>query len=448
VPVRRRGTEQRVRMTEQTDLVWHCYLPDMRPGQRYGYRVHGPYDPQHGHRFNPASCSSTRTPSGSTGPSTGTTRCSATGSGRRARTSSRTSGTARSFVPRSVVVNQAFVWGGDAPPRTPLDRTLIYEVHVKGFTQLHPDVPEELRGTYAGMASAPPIDYLTEPRHHRGRAAAGPPARERPAPRRAGPLQLLGLQHDRLLRARRALQRHRRAGERVQDDGQAAARRRHRGDPRRRLQPHRRGQPPRPDDQLPRRRQRGVLPAQPRGPALLRRLHRHRQHARRHEPEGAPADHGLAALLGHRDARRRLPVRPRLGPGARDVRRRQARQLLRHHPPGPDHQPGEAHRRAVGRRAGRLPGRQLPGRLGRVERQVPRQRASLLEGDRRPDRELAYRLSGSSDLYASSGRQPHASINFVTAHDGFTLNDLVSYEPSTTRRTARTTATATTTTRA
>ena len=122
--------------------------------------------------------------------------------------------------------------------------------------------------------------------------------------------------------------------------------------------------------------------------------------------------------------------------------------LLRPHPAGPDRQPGEAHRRAVGRRRGRLPGRQLPAAVGGVERQVPRLRARLLaRRGRRRLGEFAYRLTGSSDLYEDDGRRPHASINFVTAHDGFTLpRPRLATTTSTTRPTARTTTTATTTT--
>ena len=95
---------------------------------------------------------------------------------------------------------------------------------------------------------------------------------------------------------------------------------------------------------------------------------------------------------------------------------------------GPGAGAGEAHRRALGRRPGRLPGRRLPGALVGVERQVPRRRAPLLEGRRRtwPARSR-HRLSGSADLYEAAGRQPCASVNFITAHDGFTLHDLVTY---------------------
>ena len=105
----------------------------------------------------------------------------------------------------------------------PWHDTVIYELHVRGFTMRHPDVPPALRGTYAGLATAPVIEHLQAPRRHHGRADAGARVRRRPPPGRAGPAQLLGLQHDRLLRARRALFRVGQ-GERVQDDGEDAAR--------------------------------------------------------------------------------------------------------------------------------------------------------------------------------------------------------------------------------
>jgi isoamylase len=155
------GSEQRIRLTEQTNLVWHCYLPDLRPGQRYGYRVHGPYAPQAGHRFNAAKLlidpyakridRPTRWDDSLFGYRIGADEADLEPDDR----------DSAPFMPKSVVVNHAFVWGGDQALRIPLDSTLIYEVHVKGFTQRHPDVPAELRGTYAGLSSQPALDYLT-----------------------------------------------------------------------------------------------------------------------------------------------------------------------------------------------------------------------------------------------------------------------------------------------
>ena len=156
-------------------------------------------------------------------------------------------------------------------------------------------------------------------------------------------------------------------------------------------------------------RQRGVLPARRRRPAALHGLHGHRQHAQHAPPARAAADHGQPALLGHRDARRRLPLRPGLRAGPRAARGRPAVGLLRPHPAGPGHQPGQADRRAVGRRRGRLPGRQLPAAVVRVERQVPRLPPRLLAGrgaDARRVRLPAHRLVGPLRVERAHSRTP------------------------------------------
>ena len=149
-----------------------------------------------------------------------------------------------------------------------------------------------------------------------------------------------------------------------------------------------------PDAVVPRRRQHVLLPARARRPAPLHGLHGHRQHAQRHAPERAAADHGLAALLGDRLPRRRVPVRSGVRAGPRAVRRRPAERVLRRHPSGPGALAGQADRRAVGRRPRRLPGRQLPGAVVGVERHLPRHDARLLarRGARRRVRAAAYRL--------------------------------------------------------
>ncbi len=150
----------RVVMPEQTDMVWHVYLPDVGPGQLYGYRVYGPYDPEAGHRFNPNKMLLDPY---------------AKGIGRQVRWRDEmfgyTIGAAdadlsfdardnSAYAPLGVVIDSAFTWGNDSPPNTPWHHTLIYELHVKGFTQLNPHVPEKLRGTYAGLASQGAIEYL------------------------------------------------------------------------------------------------------------------------------------------------------------------------------------------------------------------------------------------------------------------------------------------------
>jgi isoamylase len=144
-----------------TDRVWHGYLPDVEPGQLYGYRVHGPYDPKNGHRFNPAKVlldpyakaigrdlewddslfayhigeggDEDLVPDGHDNAA---------------------------YCPLAAVLDTAFTWGDDRPPRIPWHKTLIYEVHVRGLTEQHPGVAEKHKGTYAGLASEPVIDHL------------------------------------------------------------------------------------------------------------------------------------------------------------------------------------------------------------------------------------------------------------------------------------------------
>ena len=147
-------------LRERTDFVWHCYLPGIQPGQLYGYRVYGPYEPDRGMRFNPHKI---------------VLDPYALGIGRDLIWSDRLFGyeighadADLSFddrdnahcAPLGVVTNPNFRWGKDKPPRTPWHNTVIYEVHVKGFTKQHPDVPAHLQGTYAGLASRPMIQHL------------------------------------------------------------------------------------------------------------------------------------------------------------------------------------------------------------------------------------------------------------------------------------------------
>ena len=219
-------------------------------------------------------------------------------------------------------------------------------------------------------------------RDHRDRAPAGARLRRRPAPGRAGPAQLLGLQHARLLRPGAALRGRRQRQHRIQDHGQAPAPGRHRGDPGCGLQPHRRRRPDGPDAELPGHRQRQLLPPDPGRRALPHRRDRLRQHGQPQPSARAAAGHGLAPPLGRGHARRRLPVRSRLDARPRGPRLRPGQRLLRCHPPGRGAAHGQADRRALGHRPGRLPAGRLSARLGRVERPLPRQRAPLLAGRR------------------------------------------------------------------
>jgi isoamylase len=152
--------EIRVPVTEQTDQVWHVYLPQVRPGQRYGFRVHGPYDPPAGHRFNPAKLMLDPYARAIDGTVNWSDALFGYQVGHAEGDLARDDRDSAPGMPKSVVTDPAFTWGHDRPPRTPLNESVIYEVHVKGFTARHPDVPKALRGTYAGLASPPAIDYL------------------------------------------------------------------------------------------------------------------------------------------------------------------------------------------------------------------------------------------------------------------------------------------------
>jgi len=151
---------QRVVMGEHTDQVWHCYLPEARPGLVYGYRVYGPYRPLEGHRFNPhkllldpyakSIVGAVRWSDALFGYTVGHKRADLSLDRR----------DSASGMPKCKVIDPAFTWGDDRRPVVPWHEMVIYELHVRGFTMQHPEVPPPLRGTYAGLATAPVIDYL------------------------------------------------------------------------------------------------------------------------------------------------------------------------------------------------------------------------------------------------------------------------------------------------
>ena len=165
----------RIVLDERDGLIWHCYLPEARPGQLYGYRVYGPWEPEAGHRFNPRKLLLDPY---------------AKAIGRPLRWDdslfaypvdqgddlTQDSIDSAPYAPFAAVVDGAFTWGDDRPPRHRWERSVIYEAHVKGLTQLHPDVPEHLRGTYGALATQPVLDHLQSlgitaielmPVHHR-----------------------------------------------------------------------------------------------------------------------------------------------------------------------------------------------------------------------------------------------------------------------------------------
>lgn len=150
----------RIPLRERSDQVWHCYLPDIRPGQLYGYRVHGPYAPHEGHRFNPHKVlidPYAKAVSNTIAWSDALFAYQVGGPREDLEPSMQEDA---SGTPKSVVIDDAFTWGDDRPPRTPWNRTVIYECHVKGMTIQHPEVDERLRGTYLGLASDPMLDHF------------------------------------------------------------------------------------------------------------------------------------------------------------------------------------------------------------------------------------------------------------------------------------------------
>jgi glycogen operon protein len=151
----------RIALPEHTDMVWHGYLPDIRPGQLYGYRIHGPYDPAAGHRYNPNKIvldpyakslgRPVRWDDSMFGYTVNSPGADLTFDPRNN----------ASFAPLAVVIDPAFTWGDDRPPRTPWHRTVIYEMHIKGFSKLHTHVPQRLRGTYEALTTEPALEHLT-----------------------------------------------------------------------------------------------------------------------------------------------------------------------------------------------------------------------------------------------------------------------------------------------
>src|SRR5919206_4461129 len=169
---------QSVTLPEHTDMVWHGYLPDVRPGQLYGYRVHGPYEPGAGHRFNPNKIvldpyaksigRAVRWDDSVFGYTIGDPRGDLSFDTR----------DNAAHATLAAVIDPAFTWGDDRPPRTPWHKTVIYEMHVRGFTKLHPDIPHSLRGTYEALTTEPALEHLTRlgitavelmPVHHHAR---------------------------------------------------------------------------------------------------------------------------------------------------------------------------------------------------------------------------------------------------------------------------------------
>jgi len=171
-----RRESHRIKLPEQTDMAWHGYLPDVRPGQLYGYRVHGPYDPAAGHRFNPKKVLLDPYAKAIGRDLTWADKLFGYKVGHKNEDLSIDKRDSAAAAPLAAVIDTAFTWGDDAPPAIPRHKMVIYEVHVKGFTRRHSEVPEEMRGTYLGLGSLPAIEHFQKlgvnavelmPVHHR-----------------------------------------------------------------------------------------------------------------------------------------------------------------------------------------------------------------------------------------------------------------------------------------
>jgi isoamylase len=151
---------QRIELPEYTDEVWHGYLPDAGPGTVYGYRVHGPYEPEKGHRFNPNKLVLDPYAKSYIGPGKWGPELFGYTLGDKGDDLTFDKRDSAPFIAKCVVVDPAFTWARDRRPTIPWDRTIIYELHVKGFTKRHEKVPEKLRGSFAGLARKEVIDYI------------------------------------------------------------------------------------------------------------------------------------------------------------------------------------------------------------------------------------------------------------------------------------------------
>jgi isoamylase len=152
---------ERVELPEYTNEVWHGYLPDARPGTIYGYRVHGPYQPEAGHRFNPNKLVLDPYAKAHVGKLIWDHACFGYTIGDKHEDLSFDERDSAPFMPKGRVIDPAFTWGRETRPSVPWDRTIVYETHVRGYTKQHPMVPEQMRGTFAGLGRKEVVDYIS-----------------------------------------------------------------------------------------------------------------------------------------------------------------------------------------------------------------------------------------------------------------------------------------------
>src|SRR5690242_5673538 len=152
----------KVRLKERSHQVWHIYLPGIKPGQLYSYRIYGPYEPENGHRFNPNKLLIDPYAKAIAGTIEWHDALFGYEMGNAEEDLSFSKVDSAPFLPKCVVIDPGFDWEGDRAPKVPYHQSVIYEAHVKGLTKLHPGIPEDIRGTYAAVAHPVTISYLQE----------------------------------------------------------------------------------------------------------------------------------------------------------------------------------------------------------------------------------------------------------------------------------------------
>lgn len=150
------------KLVERSHHVWHAYIDGAKPGQLYGYRVHGPFDPANGHRFNPSKLLIDPYAKAIAGTIDWSDALFGYEIGHLDEDLSYSEIDSAPYIPKCVVIDEDFDWEGDQPPMCPYHKSIIYETHVKGFTKMHPDIPEEIRGTYAALGHPVTVKYLTD----------------------------------------------------------------------------------------------------------------------------------------------------------------------------------------------------------------------------------------------------------------------------------------------
>jgi glycogen operon protein len=422
----------RIRMPEQTQETWHVYIPHLAPGQLYGYRVHGPYAPERGLRFNPHKLLLDPYAKALAGELTWHDALHGYPIGADGQDLQLDTRDSSPYVPKAVVIDGSFPWEEDRPPRIPLHESLIYELHVGGFSRLHPGVPESMRGTYSALATPTVIQYLKSlgitavellPVHYhvderflverglrnfwgyntlsyfapdtrysrRARHAPGDEVREFKtmvkALHAAGIEVILDVVYNHTAEGNQL-------GPTLSYRGidNASYYRLVNSDPRYYM------------DYTGTGNTLNVLT--PRTLQLI--MDSLRYWMTEMHVDGFRFDLAAALMRGMHEADRLSAFFDVI---TQDPVLSQAKLIAEPWDIGPG-----------GYQIGNFPVLWAEWN-GRYRDTVRR----FWKGDESQVGELAYRLSGSSDLYAHNGRRPYASVNFVTAHDGFTLRDLVSY---------------------